>query len=158
MATHSMIKKISAAYHSGDLHWCLVDSIWFERAIWFSVDPGIIRITYDKEIISMVNLYKKDPDINGLMIDAILEHPSDKILTRREISLLKRGGCYVVDRDVNHYLAFPAKSVGEFLATKWDIDFSALMFKDKPILVVNKYNKDVDIYEPVALIMGLRRC
>lgn len=157
MATYRMIKRISEANHSGHLHWCPVGDI-FDTGMWFSVDPGIIRLTYDVEIKAMVNLYKKEPDINGMMIDSILHHPSDQILTRREISLLKRGGCYVVDRDVKNYLAFPAKSVGEFLATKWDIDFSAMMFGNRPILVVNKYNKVIDVYEPVAIIMGLRRC
>lgn len=156
MATYSMIKKISAAHNSGDLHWGYICDWSLEMC--FSVDPGIIRITNDVEIKAMIQYYKKEPDINRELIYAILRSPSDKILTRTDILLLKRGGCYVVDRDVNHYLAFPAKSVGEFLATKWDIDFSALMFQDKPILIVNKYNKDVDMYEPVAIIMGLRRC
>lgn len=155
MATFKRIKALAAA---GDkVQWNYDPKN--KHAIWYSDNGRIIRYCTDEEIISMCRLYA-EPRLNTAMIRDIIRMNPEMRLNTPELKDKKRGSIYELDHDPRHYMAFPAKAVGDILAMKKACIFEAHLIVDKPVLVVKEIYKDLFMMDmkPIALIMGLRRC
>ena len=153
MATYKKIKEL--AFVGKNVKWGADN----DENIWYSVDGVTIWRTMDPEIKSMCMFYAK-PQIDVLMIWDIINMEPAMRLNIPELKAKKRGSIYELDRDPKHYIAFPAKAVGEILAMKKDLIFEAHLIGDKPVLVVYERYKDMFFTDlnTIALIMGLRRC
>lgn len=156
MATYKKIKELASARENvkwGD------DNDQYEHHIWYSADGVTIWRTSDPQIQSMCRLYAK-PQMNVAMIRDIIKMEPEMRLNTPELKDKKRGSIYELDHDPRHYMAFPAKAIGEILAMKKACIFEAHLIVDKPVLVVFEIYKDLFIMDmkPIAMIMGLRRC
>lgn len=155
MASFKRVKDIVTAGNNNELKWGENN----DHSIWYSTDGYVIRYTEDPEIISMCRLYAK-PLINVRMLNDILKMDHLLTYTNQEMKNRKVHGMYIIDRDPNHYLAFSAVHVGEFLALKKELVFEADLVINKPTLIVNEVYRNIFFteFKPIAVIMGLRRC
>ena len=156
MATYKKVKELASARDNvkwGD------DNDQYEHHIWYSADGVTIWRTSDPEILSMCRLYAK-PQMNVAMIRDIIKMEPEMRLNTPELKDKKRGSIYELDHDPRHYMAFPAKAIGEILAMKKACIFEAHLIVDKPVLVIFEIYKDLFMMDmkPIAMIMGLRRC
>ena len=153
MASYKKVKEL--AFVGKDVKWGSDN----DENIWYSVDEVTIWRTMDPEIKSMCMFYAK-PQIDVLMVWDIINMEPAMRLNIPELKAKKRGSIYELDRDPKHYIAFPAKAVGEILAMKKDCIFEAHLIGDKPVLVVYERYKDMFFTDlnTIALIMGVRRC
>ena len=162
MATFKRIKNLVTAANNGQLQWGqnMASDGSIGEFIWYSDDGNIIRFTDDPEIKSMCRLYVPEPRINVSKINGIINNKADMELTCEEIRKYKRQHLYVLDRDPNHWLAFASVHIGEFLALKQDLIFGAHLIGDKPVMAVYKVRhiESVQFWNPIAVIMGVRRC
>ena len=153
MASYKKVKEL--AFARENVKWGADN----DEHIWYSADGVTIWRTMDPEIKSMCMFYAK-PQIDVLMVWDIIKMEPAMRLTIPDLKAKKRGSIYELDRDPKHYIAFPAKAVGEILAMKKDLIFEAHLIGDKPVLVVFERYKDMFLTDlnTIALIMGLRRC
>ena len=162
MATFKRIKNLVTAANDGHLEWgqCIRKDGSYSDHICYSDDGNIIRITDDPEIKSMCRLYVPKPRINVSRLWEIIDSDPDMELTCEGIRKYKRGHLYVLDRDPNHWLAFASVHIGEFLALKKDLMFEAHLVGNKPVMVIYTTQKagSYELWNPIAVIMGVRRC
>lgn len=153
MASYKKVKEL--AFARENVKWGADDN----EHIWYSANGVTIWKTSDPEIKSMCRLYAK-PQMNVPMIWDIIKAEPEIRLNIPELKDKKRGSIYELDRDPQHYIAFPAKAVGDILAMKKDCVFDAHLIGYKPVLVVFERYKDIfaNYLNPIAIIMGLRRC
>lgn len=156
MASYKKVKEL--AFARENVKWGADNDM--DEHIWYSADGVTIWRTMDPEIKSMCMFYAK-PQIDVLMVWDIIKMEPEMRLNTPELKDKKRGSIYELDHDPRHYIAFPAKAVGEILAMKkgWACIFEAHLIGDKPVLVVFERYKDLFINDesPIAMIMGLRR-
>ena len=155
MASYKKVKEL--AFVRENVKWGADNDM--DEHIWYTADGVTIWRTMDPEIKSMCRLYAK-PQMNVPMIRDIIKMNPDMRLNTPELKDKKRGGIYELDHDPRHYIAFPAKAIGDILAMKKACIFEAHLIVDKPVMVVFEIYNDLFIMDtkPIAMIMGLRRC